>query len=340
MAAAQGAPLKDDNGTEEGEDVQAVAQLLRAYKERKRKCRKYKRRLRELQKAVLLRRCTCGCPHCCTVDAAEATPAAAVMPAAESSRAHKRRRKRKLSRGASDHTLEQAALAAVEEARAQAAAAAAAPGDAREPQYDKLVWLTGRRSSVEQIAPLLVARTPEEAKDNAGLLKATEHMKRVYGERPRIGSEIMSQDEDFGRRDANMEKLARLTGRRGSLGEIDVLLAPQTPEEAVENAHALRKMEHLKKRFGARPLSFTLERRESLDKKKLRMLATMRRPPPCGSTSTSSSASSSSSSDTDDGGGGSGDGHPRDNSKEKEPDEETSRCTDEAVEGSSERRDP
>ena len=50
-----------------------------------------------------------------------------------------------------------------------------------------------------------------------------------------------------------MEKLTRLTGRRGSLSEIRSLLLPSTVEEARQYAQSLYTLEKLKKRYGERP---------------------------------------------------------------------------------------
>jgi len=58
----------------------------------------------------------------------------------------------------------------------------------------------------------------------------------------------------FGRK---IEKLTRLTGRRGSISEIRGLLLPSNPEEAKKCAQSLYTMEKLKKRYGERP---TMER--------------------------------------------------------------------------------
>ena len=50
-----------------------------------------------------------------------------------------------------------------------------------------------------------------------------------------------------------IEKLSRLTGRRGSLSEIRGLLLPSNPEEAKRCAQSLYTVEKLKKRYGERP---------------------------------------------------------------------------------------
>jgi len=48
----------------------------------------------------------------------------------------------------------------------------------------KLQKLTGRKTSLEEISPLLRARNPDEAMRNGRLLRTAEHLKRVYGGRP------------------------------------------------------------------------------------------------------------------------------------------------------------
>jgi len=247
----------------------------------------------------------------------------------------------------------------------------------------KLQKLTGRKMSLEEISPLLRARTADEAMRNGRMLRNAEHMKRVYGGRPGNyvcvksnsptpgspqapvptaapaapaaaaapastttattaqepapksepapaapaapspeknspqhshghqhlhqhrearskgdGEEVFSRKEkahlrkkkshsvfDFtslmpidGEDDDDMpppevplpesastevvndptvgikiEKLSRLTGRRGSLSEIRGLLLPTTAEEAKKCAQSLYTVEKLKKRYGERP---------------------------------------------------------------------------------------
>jgi len=48
----------------------------------------------------------------------------------------------------------------------------------------KLQKLTGRKMSLEEISPLLHARTADEALRNGRMLRTAEHLKRVYGGRP------------------------------------------------------------------------------------------------------------------------------------------------------------
>jgi hypothetical protein len=50
----------------------------------------------------------------------------------------------------------------------------------------KLERLTGRRESLEEIGPLLHAKTAEEALRNGRILRAADHLKRVYGGRPTV----------------------------------------------------------------------------------------------------------------------------------------------------------
>jgi len=225
----------------------------------------------------------------------------------------------------------------------------------------KLQKLTGRKMSLEEISPLLRARTADEALRNGRMLRTAEHLKRVYGGRPenyicvttvapaiptsapatttsaapdftpteKASTSLSPQhshthqhqhvhshketagnpeedaeayksmshrerarlrkkksrsvfdfsslrpidgeddDEDseskpppdfetaeltnettFGLR---IEKLSRLTGRRGSLSEIRGLLLPTTAEEAKKCAQSLYTVEKLKKRYGERP---------------------------------------------------------------------------------------
>jgi len=221
---------------------------------------------------------------------------------------------------------------------------------------NKLQKLTGRKMSLEEISPLLHARTADEALRNGKMLRTAEHLKRVYGGRPEnyvlsppqrpvddkklpsspvhrhqhqhshhqhqthshspqshnkedskspdVDAEpvpinprekarlrkkksrsvfdftslnpIDGEDEfenkpspngtgggnresaagelaggsTFGRK---IEKLTRLTGRRGSITEIRSLLLPNSPEEAKKCAQSLYTMEKLKKRYGERP---------------------------------------------------------------------------------------
>eukprot|EP00727_Mastigamoeba_balamuthi_P010715 m51a1_g6266 hypothetical protein (890) ;mRNA; r:136249-139940 len=68
---------------------------------------------------------------------------------------------------------------------------AGAEGSPRTPNanIDKIVKITGRKRSVTEILPLLYqASTPREAKENARLLRASEHIKRMYGDRPDLFS--------------------------------------------------------------------------------------------------------------------------------------------------------
>jgi len=70
---------------------------------------------------------------------------------------------------------------------------------------------------------------------------------------PNVAGELAG-GSTFGRK---IEKLTRLTGRRGSISEIRGLLLPANPEEAKQCAQSLYTMEKLKKRYGERP---TMER--------------------------------------------------------------------------------
>jgi len=216
----------------------------------------------------------------------------------------------------------------------------------------KLQKLTGRKMSLEEISPLLHARTADEALRNGRMLRTAEHLKRVYGGRPenyvfaqtqpspppqsppppppqqpaeersspvhahqhnrkshpqspksprdeakhaeddlepvRLSSRekarlrkkksrsvfdftslnpIDGEDDEENRPSTNtggelvgestfgrkIEKLTRLTGRRGSISEIRGLLLPANPEEAKKYAQSLYTMEKLKKRYGERP---------------------------------------------------------------------------------------
>eukprot|EP00727_Mastigamoeba_balamuthi_P001614 m51a1_g1145 hypothetical protein (538) ;mRNA; f:271714-278238 len=147
----------------------------------------------------------------------------------------------------------------------------------------KLVRLTGRRSSIEEILPLLQATTPEQALMNARMLRAAEHIKRVYGGRPTSAIQIgvgspppqppQGQEDaggcdddgmalrlpapllaDVRQRTHQLDKLAKLTGRRGSLTQITALLNAQSPVQALENARTLYTAERIKKRYGDRPV--------------------------------------------------------------------------------------
>ena len=173
----------------------------------------------------------------------------------------------------------------------------------------KLQRLTGRKMSLEEIGPLLHARTADEALRNGRLLRTADHLKRMYGGRPvnyvrvaqgplphgagaegpgreqrqrlksrsyvefgslkphdGVGSDGESDRDDagvavvtdlelvgestFGRK---IEKLTRLTGRRGSLSEIRSLLLPGSAEEAKQCAQSLYTVEKIKKHYGERP---------------------------------------------------------------------------------------
>ena len=51
-------------------------------------------------------------------------------------------------------------------------------------KINKLERLTGRRESLSQIQPFLMAETPDEAMKNAQMLRSSDHLKRLYGSRP------------------------------------------------------------------------------------------------------------------------------------------------------------
>ena len=209
----------------------------------------------------------------------------------------------------------------------------------------KLQRLTGRKMSLEEIGPLLVAATPDEALRNGRLLRTADHLKRIYGGRPDYilpapatpaaaptaaaaaptaeapstgspspaarpapadtpaaaphdaalagdaladgcphtrtrrsrsffkppvggdadgdaaaagaaleGAEAACQPTPSVTLGRKIDKLSKLTGRRGSLSEIRPLLDSRTVEQARTNAQSLYAVEKLKKRYGDRPM--------------------------------------------------------------------------------------